>query len=313
MATITQERLAELHDMYERLKLRVLQVDEKYSLEYHEPTIDMPESLNLKKLTYTPKSESQLRQEATRQAAATIISKQRAVDSSYAAKLKSVSTKRAQLQLKYNTIFAELRQTYSENCDKLTRKLVNNGLLFSSLNNTERSKELSRFNQKNYAETERQIAETEIIDGEESAADNAYKAACASLEKEQAALADKAYDKSVEAEAKLKSSIDKYNNSLEEKEQKYQASRAKTLLSAQRAETERLQSAMKSYAELGETGYRNLICKQKYAICQDAFWPLRRSEAQTVLTFDSFLRTHLESYYTAFTDWINTALLPDNN
>ena len=37
--------------------------------------------------------------------------------------------------------------------------------------------------------------------------------------------------------------------------------------------------------------------------------PLRRNEAQTLITVDSFLQSHLGSYYSTFVDWINYALI----
>ena len=74
------------------------------------------------------------------------------------------------------------------------------------------------------------------------------------------------------------------------------------------AEIERYNA--KLYAQLGETGLRQLVTREKYAVCQDAFFPLRREEAQAILTFDSFLRSHLGVYYDSFVAWINTTLLP---
>lgn len=313
MAAITQQRLAELQQLYTQLKERILQVDAKYGLEYREPELNMPESLNLKELTYTPKSESELRQTAAQQVAATIISKQRSIDSSYSSKLKSLSADRTRLQQKYSEIYTELRSTYIKNYNNLTRKLINNGLLFSSVSNTARDQELATFNANTAAATKKENEESALLDTEEENIERAYSQACASLQKEQAALIEKAYLKLKQDDEQLKNTIDKYNNSLEEKEQKYQASRAKALLSAQRAEDSRLQTALKAYAQLGDAGFRDMICKQKYVICQDAFWPLRRNEAQAILGFDSFLRTHLDTYYSLLEDWINTSLLPPNN
>lgn len=306
---ISSSRLAELQDLYAKLKVRVLAVDRKYSLDYVEPQLDMPESLNLQKLTFTAKTPAELTALATQEVEASYIAKQRSLDSNYANKLKSYIARLAELTEKYDKKQRDLMDQFIIDIRSTKRKLINNGLLFSTVYNDA----LYEINNKLNDDSNSLIAESsrykQIVKDEQSATETAYKQSCASLEKEKQAKIKQVYQKLLEADEKLRVSIEKYNNSLEEKEQKYQASREKAYQSARNAEYDRMYNAAKIYAELGETGYTRRILQEKYAICQDAFWPLRREEAQTILTFDSFLRTQLDAYYSTFVNWINTALI----
>lgn len=310
---ISTQRLLELQALYNELKVRVIAVDTKYSLDYVEPQLDLPDSLNLQKLTYTPKTKAELTTLATQEVAATYISKQRSIDSAYANKLKSYTARRAELKEKYDKKLNDATADHTKDMSNLKRKLANNGLLFSTVYTDYVARATRDYNDKIAALILESIAMEQIINNEESATDKSYQQECASLTDEKQAKIAQVYQKLFDADEKLRVSIEKYNNSLEEKEQKYQASRARAYQSARNAEYNRMYNALRIYAQLGETGYRNRILQEKYAVCKDAFWPLRREEAQAILTFDSFLRTHLDTYYSAFVDWINTALLPTYN
>ena len=90
---LSKERVNELIEIYNGLKARIFRIEEQYSLDFVEPELDMPDSLNLTKLTYQPKSEKELKVLAQQQASATIVSKQASLDKNYNAKLKSLTRK----------------------------------------------------------------------------------------------------------------------------------------------------------------------------------------------------------------------------
>ena len=189
-------------------------------------------------------------------------------------------------------------------------KLVNNGLIFSTITTKYEGQA-----QQDYQDKSEQIAaESEgalaLIAQQQEDADAIYQESCESLEQEKQARITQSYQKLLEAEETLARNIQKYNTSLDEKEAKYQASRAKAYESARRAAYDRAYNNSKLYLQLGETGYRQMIQKEKYAVCQDTFYPLRREEANAILSYDSFLVAHLGVYYDAFVDWINMTLLP---
>ena len=85
---ISSARMKELIAKYDVIKGKVEDIDRKYSLDYREPLLDMPESLGLTKLQYVPKTEEQLRAAAEERIAASYIAKQGRLNSSYAARNK---------------------------------------------------------------------------------------------------------------------------------------------------------------------------------------------------------------------------------
>ena len=307
---ITNERMNELVELYDRLKVRVREIDDKYSLEYVEPKLDMPDSLNLQKLEYNPKTEEELMALAEQAVVAAIISKQSSIERAYSAKLKGLTLKLNKLKNKTDQANAQAGENYNEKLKEIHNKIVNNGLVFSTVERKYSMQANADYNDVLNKIVEDSEAETALISQEEVDAEELYQQSLAALDEEkQAKIADR-LNKLMDDEEKLRISIEKYNNSLEEKEQKYQASRAKAYENARKAAYTRAYNNAKLYLEAGEIGYRQLIQKEKYAVCQDMFYPLRREEAKAILNIDSFLLNNLGTYYSAFVDWINATLLP---
>lgn len=313
MATITKERMQELLEIYAKMKAEILQIDEKYSLTYKEPKLELPDSLNLQKMTYEPKSEQELNELAEQYYAANVLSKQRSLDSAYMTKLKTIARKRAEAARDLTDDLKKADEDYADALEKLQRKLINNGLLFSTTASHYREAAMTDYtNHKN--ECNRNYdQDLSALNAEENDVEAVYNDACAKLEEERQTLTAKRYQALLEIEQKAKTSVDKYNNSIEEKEQRYQYTRAKFIESMRRAERDRVLTMTKLYLQLGEISYRDRMLREKYATAQDYFYPLRRHEATALLTYDSFLMMHLETYYSSFVDWVNTILLPPNS
>lgn len=313
MATITQERLTQLLEIYAKMKADIILIDEKYSLTYKEPEIDIPDSLNLEKMPYNPKSEEELRSLAEAYCAPTIISKQRSLDSSYMTKSKALVRKRSEALRTATDKYVKSEQEYNQELEKLRVKLTNHGLLYSTTATKSRKRALSDYGKRDMYIREDYNKDLQEIDVEEQDLESVYSDACLKLEEEGKVLEERRYQALCEIELKNKTSIDKYNNSIEEKEQRFQMSRAKFIESMRRSERDRVLDMTKLYLQLGEVSYRDRMLREKYAKAQDYFWPLRRNEAHALLGYDSFLVVHLESYYSAFVDWVNTYLLLPNN
>lgn len=307
---ITVEHLIELQKLYDQLKERILLIEKKYSLDVQEPTLDLPERLNLEKLTYEPKTEQVLLALAEQKVGATILSKQASLNKNYSDKLKSISTKKDQLQLKYSTLFNNMATGFSDQLDDIKRKVINHGLIFSTVADKYRNQAQSAYKASMAAQTQQYNSELAIINNEQTATSEAYNQSLTALEQERQSRIDYAYTQLVEAEQKQQESIEKYNNSLEEKEQKYQASRAKAYEAARKTEENRVYKLVEMYAKIGATAYVQMVEKEKYSTTQDVMYPLSRDDAKLMLTFDSFLKTHLGSYYSTLVSWINTTLLP---
>lgn len=313
MASITNERADELLEIYNKLKERITKIDNKYSLDYVEPEVILPDSLNLQKMTYSPKSEEELNALAEQYVAATILSKQRSIDATYSTKLKTLGRKRTEAARNLVGKLKKVDEDYAAALVVIERKLANNGLMFSTTSNTYRNKASADYNTKKSECNQGYADDLQALDTEENDLDAVYRESCELLEQEKQALVAKRYQALFEAEEKAKTAVDKYNNSVEEKEQRYQYTRAKFIESARRAERDRVLDMTKLYLQLGEVSYRSRMIKEKYAAAQDAFWPLRRNEANWLLDYDSFLAMHLENQYNTFVNWVNTALLPPNN
>lgn len=307
--TITQERMQELMAIYSALKVKVEAVDRKYSLDYNEPLIDMPESLNLTKLTFVPKTESELTALAAQQVEAAYIAKQRQLDASMNNALNSFDRKYADLQEELRIKTQNLLNEYNLSCDKLKVKLINNGLMYSTVNTRATAAERENYERKVNELNAVIDNKREQIDMEKKGVETVYGENCISLESEKQAALIKAYNKLAEDDRKEKQSVDKYNIGLDEKEAKYQASRAKAIQSAWEAEYDRAFAAAKLYQQMGANGFNDMKAQEKLNLCKQAFMPLRRHEAQTLLTVDSFLQSHLLNYYSTFVDWISFSLI----
>lgn len=313
MATITQERMLELLEIYNQLKVRIIAIDNKYSLDYKEPEIVLPDSLNLEKMTYVPKCAEELQNLSEQYVSSTIISKQRSLDSTYFSKVRTIMRKRTELSQQLTEKLKSLDGDYTDALAKLEKKLTNNGLLFSTTANAVRQSALEDCNAQKAATTLSYNQQIDALATEEIDLDAVYDEAIASLEEEKRVLIAKRYQALLEAEEKSKISVDKYNNSIEEKEQRYQYTRAKFIETMRRAERDRVLTMTKLYLELGDVTFRSRMLKEKLSAAQDAFWPLRRNEAHALLSYDMFLSVHLETYYSTFVDWVNTSLLDANN
>ena len=313
MATITEERMRALLEIYAKLKEKILYIDSKYGLTYVEPDIDLPESLYLEKMKYEPKTAAEMHTLAKQYAAATIISKQRTLDANYSTKLKALGRKRTEAFGNLNSALKKADEDYAEALEKVERKLINNCLLFSTTASKYRENALNDYNNQKQECNDNYNQNVAALDQEENDLEAVYNESMGQLDQEKEALIVKRYNDLVAAENKAKTAVDKYNNTIQEKEQRYQYSRAKFIELARRAERERVLQMTKLYWQFGETGYRDRMLRDKYAAAQDSFWPLRRHEAEFILSTDSFLNFHLEIYYTTFVDWVNTALLPPNN
>ncbi len=308
--SLTVERYNELKELYGQLKEKLLTVDEKYSLTTVEPKLDMPPSLNLQKLEFTPKTEEELRSLAEMEVAPAILSKQRSIEQSYNAQMKKFSLERTDIISDMNKRCQAVTAECEEEKAQIMRKVVSHGLVFSNVANKYTELATQRCKDRIVAEKQLFDAEQERLTWRETDAEELYNQNCAALEEEKAARTEVAYRKLCDSEQKDRVSVEKYNNSLEEKEQKYQASRAKAYESALRAAQDRALDNAKIYSELGETGYNNLIQREKYILCKDALLPLRREEARTIINIDSFLLNSLGDYYYTLSDWINATLLP---
>ena len=130
---ISADRLLQLQQEFVPVKNKIDQIDRKYSLDYNEPLLDMPESLDLPKLEYTPKSESELRAIADEQTYASYLAETRRLQKSNALNIAGIDKRIANSEEKTRAKIALLLQSLNERNKDIQTKMTNCGMLFSTV------------------------------------------------------------------------------------------------------------------------------------------------------------------------------------
>ena len=310
MSNITPERAQELLEQYQQLKETILDIDKKYSLNYQEPQLDLPPTLGLQPMEFVPKTEEELRALATADVTPNHKNKMRTFEQSYLRQRQNLQSKMFRLSESSRKKLAELLTDYNVDIKKLRRRMVNNGLIYSSVVTQENDKTLQQYNDKVEHTNTHYDNLLEQANAELIALENRYNQGIASLEQELASRIDEQYQDLLYRQTKDAERIEKYNKSLSEKETKYQASCQKALEYARQAEWERALKAAELHAQLGESGVEAQKVTEKYHYCQQFFAYWHRDEALLVVADDAFLIAHLGNYYNSLIDWINAVLLP---
>lgn len=303
--SISNERAQEILQLYQELKETILDIDKKYSLNYQEPELDLPPTLDLQPLDYIPKTESELMALATADVTPNHTNRVRHFEQSYLRTKNGLEAKKFRLAESLNQKVLDLLDKYNTNVKNLRRRLVNNGLIFSSVVTAKNQEELDNYNSKVEELNDHYQILQEDVDTQLSDLEYRYTQGLQSLEEELQRRIQERYQDLVYREQKDAERIAKYNTALSEKETKYQASCQKALEYARQAEYERALKAAQLYAELGESGVESQKISEKYNYCKQFFVSWNREEALSVIQSDSFLSVHLGAYYTSLIDWVN--------
>lgn len=305
---ISSEREQELFALYSAIKDSVLDISNKYSTSYHKIEMNFPESLGLPKRTYSAPTDGQLQEVAELAVAAKYLEKKRNAERAYNASKSSLEQKLGVLAENHREKLVQLAKEYEVSVNGLMRKLVDNGLLFSSVKDQTAEDALSQYSESVSEQNRRYSAESAVLTQKESALTSAFEANLTALEDQRLAQIAAVVSDLKEKEEKKKQEVEKYNATVDEKETKYQASCKRYQQYAQQAENERALAAARLYAELGESGVELQKKSEMINFCKSEFWSLTKEEAFFILSIDNFLQTQLGDYYTAFTDWVEHTL-----
>ncbi|MBR2986039.1 MAG: hypothetical protein IKC58_05530 [Clostridia bacterium] len=308
--SISPERAQELQEQYQELKETILDIDKKYALNYQEPQLDLPPTLGLQPLEFVPKTEEELRALASADVTPNHQNKLRNFEQSYLRQKQSLEGKRFRLSESSRKKLAQLLDDYNADIKKLRRRLINNGLIFSSVVTQANDNALVEYNNKVSNTVTHYDNLIGQVDTDLAELENRYTQGLNSLDDELALRINEQYQDLLYRQEKDAERIEKYNKSLSEKETKYQASCQKALEYARQAEWDRALKAAALYAELGESGVESQNVSEKYHYCKQFFTGWLREEALLVVADDTFLIAHLGDYYNSLIDWINTALSP---
>lgn len=306
--SVTPERTRELLAMYQGLKDTILDIDKKYSLNYQEPELNLPPTLDLQPLEYIPKTESELMALATADVTPNHQNKVRSFEQNYLRTKQGLEAKKLHIAETLNQKLVQLLDKYNADVLSLRRRLVNNGLIFSSVVTTKTQETLENYNNQVEQTTSHYETLQDNIDVQLSDLDMRYNQGLQSLDEELDGRVQERYQDLVYREQKDAERIAKYNTALSEKETKYQASCQKALEYARQAEYERALKAAQLYAQLGESGVEAQKVSEKYNYCKQFFVSWTKEEALLVINSDGFLNVHLGSYYNSLIDWVNNNL-----
>ena len=310
MAEISADRQQKLQEEYEQLKEKILEIDHKYSLSYHEVKLDMPESLGLQKLTFTPHTEEELQQLALQEVKPKYDEKLRVLQKSTDTSKNTVLYNISVQEEKNRQQLSQLEEQLSDDKKSLSDKLAYNGLWYSTVKQQAENSLQQDYLASVEEQNTRHEAQIAALEEKITQLDSVYREGAASIQEQlQTALAAE-IEVFREKDEKQRIAVEKYNNTVDEKENKYKASCARALQYAIQAEYERAFEAAKIYAELGEAGVQQQMMSEKLSCCKIQFTAYNRTEALFVMSIDSFLQTNLGDYYSALEDWVNTILRP---
>lgn len=303
---VSATRLAQLRAEMEPTKKKIDDIDRKYGLDYYEPLVDMPESLDLERLTFTPKSEEELRAIANQQVQPAYLEQVRRLDASWSAdQIRVEQTLRAieQSALKEQ---AKLLANYNVSVEKLQQRLKDQGMIFSSLITRCAEKYRKQYDEDVNNSNQNADAEREAAEAKLESLRQKYDESMQGIEQERSVKAQNAYVKLAAAQENEQRRVDKYNTLLDEKEQKYLYTRAKAMEQARQAEYDRAYAARKLYQQMGATGYEEAKIWEKYNVLVNHLSTFtKREEALLLIQSDNYVRSHLQQYYSTLIEWIN--------
>lgn len=308
--SITAERKTELIAEYAELKQCVTTIDDKYTLNYVLPQVDLPPSLGLEHIPFDEKTEAELRAIAAENVQPTYLSQKDKLIASYTSGLNSNTEAQAALAEKDRKVKAQLLYDYTVGWKKQYARLVNANLMFSSAVSTSQQKLLDKYNAAVVEQNTDFAAEKSLLDDKKTNLQAKHQADLAALEQRRLALVEEEYNSLAAKQDKARLANQKYNAGLDEREVRYQASCKKFIEQAKQEEYTRKLTASRLLAELGTTGVEQQRCTEKYYVCCDfALTHWSKEEAKYVLSLDSFLSNQLGTYYTQLVDYIDTQLV----
>lgn len=303
---ISVTRLNELLKEFEPVKVKIDDIDRKYGLDYCEPQMDMPESLDLPRLEYEPKSDEQLNRLADEQTYASYLANVNRLNVSNASANLRLDKRLSELEEKTRVKIATLHKKLNDELEDVNVKITNAGMLFSTV--AERVKiKLRRACDADVEEANTRLDnDREAVETERASLNADHANALEDAENLRQAQIRQAYVKLAEDEQAQREKVEKYNNLLSEKETKYKMSYAKALEAARQAEYDRTYKAKKLYQQMGATGYEESKLWEKYNVFVSHFATFtKREEALALIQCDAYVQGHLKQYYSTLVDWVN--------
>lgn len=294
---MTAQQLATALAQYQTLKAEMVRVDDKYSLVYHEPDLDLPESLELEPLVHTPLTDEQIALLAEAEVQAWYLAETEKIRKQHTEKTNELTSKQTKLLNDFNAKSAKLTAELAQKADEIKAKIAKNGMANSSVLANALQQNATYYADKIDAESTDYQNDLAVVLQELDDLDDGYTARLTALDGVKQAKIATASEEIRQKDEKTATNVAKYNQTLNEKETKYQASCQRTIQYALQAEYQRALDAARIYAEVGDDGAEMMKLNEKLTLAKAFLGGMSQEMATAVVTSDSFMRTSLGAHY----------------
>lgn len=306
---ISQQHAQELADYYEQeLKPRVRAVNDKYSLTEHEVNLNFPESLGLEKLSFTPRTEEEIAAQSEAAAQEKCATRQASIEKALSSALANLAQQQISADESHRQKVGQLAADYAKNCKDFRHRAVNVNLLYSTIYENVMRDFLDSHNAALTEQTARYQAQNDAFAKKEEDSRTIYEQQLALLQQQREVIRQNIAETLRQKDEKQALAVQKYNNEVDEKENKYKYNCERATDAARRAESSRALAAARIYAQIGETAMEQRKKTEKLYAAMNALGRFSREEGLFILDLDAFLITELQEYYSTLEDFVNNHL-----
>ena len=261
-----------------------LRIDKRYSINpVEEPFFDVPASLDLDKMEYTPPTSEEIEAQARENLAASYSEKKLKEELSYQKAVNDAEIKKQQIAAVLEADKQKTDADFEAEKAALKLKLINSGLSRSSVfDNAVLSIDASCQEQKQLLEQQAQ-SEINAVDAEVLKAEEEKNSAIANIE--QVFLLDLEAEKAklTDDVAKKQEEVLKYNNTVDEKQATYKRTWNSAYIAAQKQHTESATALQDVAVNQGYEIIQNYIFDDKTLFTKDYFLNFTPQEAVNAL------------------------------
>lgn len=291
------KQLEDASAVYKKLLDSMAQVDRKYSTSYQEQKVNAPDSLGLQKLLYEMPTEEEVAKQAqqyysagkAKEASALNLATEKVL-SGLEEKAKNVLQQAVEGQLKINDQReSDLKNTnYATQVKNLTNSSIKTGMIDKVNAVAEKALDLLKQN------TDDSIAD---IENKKNEAKELNQRQLEELEKIYAEKIAQKMAEIFEEAQKEADAVTKYNNSVDEKEAKYQKSLASQMEELEKQEWQRVAEMLKLREQIGESGVEAQKAEEKYRAIRSVLDQYSPEDALSILESSSAFKSHLGDLY----------------
>lgn len=291
------KQLEDASAVYKKLLDSMAQVDRKYSTSYQEQKVNAPDSLGLQKLLYEMPTEEEVAKQAqqyysagkAKEASALNLATEKVL-SGLEEKAKNVLQQAVEGQLKINDQReSDLKNTnYATQVKNLTNSSIKTGMIDKVNAVAEKALDLLKQN------TDDSIAD---IENKKNEAKELNQRQLEELEKIYAEKIAQKMAEIFEEAQKEADAVTKYNNSVDEKEAKYQKSLASQMEELEKQEWQRVAEMLKLREQIGESGVEAQKAEEKYRAIRSVLDQYSPEDALGILESSSAFKSHLGDLY----------------